>query len=213
MLSNEKILNQNFIKKFNLDSEDTNLVLKKSYTKNLKKGEFLYFNDICYGYAFLKKGLLRVYLVSDNLKEITLFILKEKEECIICNDCFVKNFSSNLNLSALDECEILIIPIDVFKNLRSKYQNIQKHIISLMAIRFSNSVKVMEQALFTPLTNRIKDFLVQNSHKNSIKITHEEIALHLGSAREAVSRILKEMQNDGQILQNKGSIKIINLSL
>ncbi|MCI6989755.1 MAG: Crp/Fnr family transcriptional regulator [Campylobacter sp.] len=213
MLSNSDILNQKFIDKFNLSVEDSNLVLTKSYTKRLKKGEFLYFNDVCYGYAFLKFGFLRAYLVSDNLKEITLFTLKGGEECLICNDCFIKNFSSNLNLSAIDDCEILIIPIEVFKNLSFKYTTIQNHIIDLMAIRFSDSVKAMEQALFTPLTKRIRHFLFENSSNNRIKITHEEIAMHLGSAREAVSRILKEMQNDGEILQNKGSITIVNLSL
>lgn len=213
LLKNEDILNLNFINKFKLSDEDANLVLQTSYTKKLKKDEFLYFNDVCYGYAFLKSGTLRAYLASDNLKEITLFILKKNEECVICNDCFIKNFSSNINLSAIKECEILIIPIEIFKNLRLKYPSIQNHVMGLMATRFSDSAKVMEQALFMPLTTRIKEFLAKNSKKDNIKITHEEIAMHLGSAREAVSRILKEMQNDGEILQNKGEIKIINLSL
>lgn len=212
MREKEQILNE-FIKEFNLDTNDASLVLEKSYTKSLKKGEFLYFNDVCYGYAFLLSGVLRAYLVSDNLKEITLFILKNDEECIICNNCFLDNFNSSINLSAIEDSEILVIPIEIYRKLREKNMKILSHTLKLVSKRFSSSIKVMEQALFMPLTDRIREFLAQNSQDNTVKITHEQIAMNLGTAREAVSRILKEMQNDGEIKQGKGEIEIIKLAM
>ncbi|NLK66796.1 MAG: Crp/Fnr family transcriptional regulator [Campylobacteraceae bacterium] len=212
-INNERILKENFIDKFGLSKDDANLVLERSYTKSLKKGEFLYFNDVCYGYAFLKSGAIRAYLVSDTLREITIFTLKDGEECIICNNCFLENFSSNINLSATEDSEILVIPIDLFYDLKNRYQTLQNHILTLVSMRFSSSIKVMEQALFMPLTDRIRNFLQENAKDGSVKITHQEIAMNLGSAREAVSRVLKEMQNSGEILQSKGDIKVMNLSM
>ena len=71
----------------------------------------------------------------------------------------------------------------------------------------------MEQALFSPLSARIMNFLsqsIENLNENFIKITHEELANHLGSAREAVSRVLKELERSGQIMQSRGEIKLVS---
>ena len=69
--------------------------------------------------------------------------------------------------------------------------------------------RVMEQALFSSLRDRILSFLKENSVNGSIMVTHEELASHLGSAREAVSRILKEMESDGLISRKRGVITIL----
>ena len=71
----------------------------------------------------------------------------------------------------------------------------------------------MEQALFLPLSARIMNFLsqsIENLNENFIKITHEELANHLGSAREAVSRVLKELERSGQITQSRGEIRLVS---
>ena len=71
----------------------------------------------------------------------------------------------------------------------------------------------MEQALFSPLSARIMNFLsqsIENLNENFIKITHEELANHLGSAREAVSRVLKELERSGQITQSRGEIRLVS---
>ena len=71
----------------------------------------------------------------------------------------------------------------------------------------------MEQALFSPLSARIMNFLsqsIENLNENFIKITHEELANHLGSAREAVYRVLKELERSGQITQSRGEIRLVS---
>ena len=59
-----------------------------------------------------------------------------------------------------------------------------------------------------PLAQRIINFLEQNGARRGLKITHEQIANHLGSAREAVSRVLKEMQKQGRIEQKRGVVTL-----
>lgn len=69
----------------------------------------------------------------------------------------------------------------------------------------------MTQALFTPITQRIIDFLKQNATNNQIQITHEILASHLGTAREVVSRILKDMEKENIIKLERRKIIILNL--
>ena len=79
------------------------------------------------------------------------------------------------------------------------------------ARRFSDVVEALQQLMFLSLTQRIVSFLLDEAAKNkasSIVMTHEEIAKIIGSAREAVSRILKQLAKQGYISLNRGEIKI-----
>ena len=61
---------------------------------------------------------------------------------------------------------------------------------------------------FLPLVVRVRELLRQKAVNQNVKITHEAIANHLGSAREAISRILKEMEKNGEIEQSRGQIRL-----
>ena len=103
---------------------------------------------------------------------------------------------------------MILIPKKLFKRLRESYPQVANHALELVAGRFSVVINVMEQALFMPLAQRIINFLEQNGACRGLKITHEQIANHLGSAREAVSRVLKEMQKQGRIEQKRGVVTL-----
>ncbi|WP_257912578.1 Crp/Fnr family transcriptional regulator [Campylobacter lari] len=62
-----------------------------------------------------------------------------------------------------------------------------------------------------PLSSRICDFLKENTSNNTLKITHEALANYLGSAREAISRILKELEKEGKIKLERSKIILISL--
>ena len=88
---------------------------------------------------------------------------------------------------------------------------IQSFTNELMASRFTDIMWIMEQALFTSLDERLAMFLIEQSNvdgTDTISITHEKIANHLGSAREVISRLLKYFQEEGMISLARGKIKI-----
>jgi CRP/FNR family transcriptional regulator len=83
----------------------------------------------------------------------------------------------------------------------------------LMASRFSDVMWIMEQALFTSLDKRLANFLLEQlviEGRNTLEITHEKIANHLGTAREVVTRMLKYFQNEGIVTLNRGTIDILD---
>lgn len=211
MLSKEdlEILHKEFIDKFDLSPSDIKTLEEKTISKTLNDNELAYFNHECLGYIIVKSGLLRAYVSSENYKEITVFMLKSGESCMLCDSCFMSGFETKINLQVKEKSEFLLIPIGTFRNIKERYMSVTNHVLSLVATRFAQSIKVMESALFSSLKERILGFLRENSPNGSMKITHEELASHLGSAREAISRILKEMEKDGIISRKKGVISIL----
>ena len=204
-----EILRREFIDKFNFSDEDKKLIEEKCIDKILGKDKLTYFNHECLGFIIVKSGLLRAFITSENFKEITVFMLKKGESCVLCDSCFMGRIETKINIQVKEQAEVLLIPAEIFIKMKDKYQSLTNHILTLVAKRFAQSIKVMEQALFSPLSERILAFLKKNSQNGSMKITHEELASHLGSAREAVSRILKEMENDKLISRKRGVITIL----
>lgn len=215
MLSKEdkKILDDEFINRFEISPTDAKKIYESAVAKRLKKGALIYSKDENCGYIIVKSGVLRAFITSQNLKEITIFKLESGDNCVICSSCTMSSFDTEITLSIQEDVEAILIPIQIFKDIKSSYASVLNHALSLISARFAAAISVMEQALFAPLVSRVKNFLMENSKNGEIAITHEELANHLGSAREAVSRILKEMEKSKAISQKRGKIYLLDSTL
>lgn len=210
MLQNEleNVLMERFLSKFSLSGEDERAVLEGAVLKSFKKDETIYTKDGCQGYAILACGRMRGFVSTSNFKEITVFSLRQGDSCMLCAFCSFGALQVEINLQIEEDTQMILIPKKLFKRLRENYPQVANHALELIAGRFSAAINVMEQALFMPLAQRIINFLEQNGACRGLKITHEQIANHLGSAREAVSRVLKEMQKQGRIEQKRGVVTL-----
>lgn len=206
--SDERILYEKFISKFEILDTDVQNILKNSVVKSFKKDDLIYPKDSCYGFIIVKTGSLRAYISTSNFKEITVFSLNKGDTCILCGFCSFGSINAELNLQITCDSQVILIPKPIYKNLKDNYTQIANFTLNLVSSRFSSIVNVMEQALFLPLTKRIVNFLTDQGGIG-VKITHEQLANHLGSAREAISRILKEMQKAGIVEQKRGTITLL----
>ena len=203
-------LRENFCDKFNFSQSDLSLIFNNAYKKNLRKNQIIYAGDDCLGMVFVKDGLLRAF-ISTRGKEMTVFGIKSGECCMICDTCKFAESQNRVSVEASEACELIIIPPNIFRILKEKYKDVLNFTLEIVAKRFSQVINASEQAIFLPLNERIMGFLRENMDEgNEIKITHEELANHIGSAREAVSRVLKEAEKAGKIELGRGFIKIIS---
>lgn len=206
---------ENFIdkfKRFDITQADLDLISSKIAILEFKKGEdIIVSKQNCQGFICILKGNLRAYALSSTGKEITVFNLHTGDECVICANCIADNLQLELNLQAIDDSVVISLNADYFSILKDKYPALASFVAELLSIRFASTIKVMTQALFMPITQRITDFLKQNAINNQIQITHEALASHLGTAREVVSRILKDMEKENLIQLKRGKIVILNL--
>ena len=117
-----------------------------------------------------------------------------------CQGCL--GFYRNLTSFAL-------LPTSFFAKLQDNI-TFQTKIQSILNTRLTQTLEVLNQTAFTPLTLRVKNLLL-SFHQEIVYITHEEIANHLGSTREAITRILKDLQKQGEITLQRGKILIHSL--
>jgi len=182
-----------------LAQEDLQALIQHAIFKRFAPHTLINQNETCLGFIYVLSGALRAYIMGENAKEITLFNLKENDYCLLCSHCALHSIHYDILLESSQNTEVLIVPHQLFSRLKDTYPTLSNFTLTLISKRLSQTISTLEQALFKPLVERIREFLYENAHNGEILISHEEIANHLGSSREVISRILKEMENKGEI--------------
>jgi CRP/FNR family transcriptional regulator, anaerobic regulatory protein len=165
----------------------------------------------CAGLFLVKHGQLRIFIISENGKEITLYRLFDNDICIFSASCIMKNINFQIYVEAEQKTEVLLIPTSVYNQLNQTSLPVLDYTNQLMASRFSDVMWVMEQVLFTSFDKRLAHFLLEQSTIDgfdNLTITHEAIAKHMGSAREVVTRMLKYFQDEGMVKLARGEITL-----
>ena len=182
-----------------LAQEDLQALIQHAIFKRFAPHTLINQNETCLGFIYVLSGALRAYIMGENAKEITLFNLKENDYCLLCSHCALHSIHYDILLESSQNTEVLIVPHQLFSRLKDTYPTLSNFTLTLISKRLSQTISTLEQALFKPLVERIREFLYENAHNGEILISHEEIANHLGSSREVISRILKEMEKRGEI--------------
>lgn len=179
------------------------------------KGEIVHNgSEDCIGPLIVVKGQLRVYSYSDDGREVTLYRLFERDVCILSAYCMLNSLQFDISVQAEKDCVLYRIPAPVYKKLMQESAPVANYTTELIASSFSDVMWLLDQILYKHLDSRLAAFLVNESELNDslqLKITHEEIAHHLGSAREVVTRMLKYFQNEHMVEIARGCITITNL--
>lgn len=207
----EEILAQKSFWK-HLNQEQKEMILQESRTVLYETGYHVYSSiRECLGAILILEGTLRTYLLSDDGKEVTMYRLSQGDTCVLSASCVISAITFDVEIEAQTECRALLIPARVLTGLTRENVYVENYIYKEAAKRFSDVVEALQQLMFLSLSQRIASFLLDESAKNkslSITMTHEEIARVIGSAREAVSRSLKQMVKKGYISLNRGEIRI-----
>lgn len=120
-------------------------------------------------------------------------------------------FQSDVMLEFIDDSEVFIIP-NAFEKLCQNNEKILQFNIALISRRLKQSINTIDDITFKSLKNRVIKYLKENAKDDAITISQENLANHIGSAREAVSRILKELKNEGLICTDRTQI-ILNQNI
>lgn len=178
------------------------------------KGFNLHSSDSeCLGVLLIKSGGLRVYILSEDGREVTLYRLSPGDVCILSASCILNNITFDVHIDAEVDTDAYLINIGAFSKISSQNVYVQNFAYKKTIERFSDVMWAMEQILFMSFDKRLAIFLLDEMAKTNsadLLITQEQIAKYIGSAREVVSRMLKIFQSEGILEQSRGSIHIIN---
>lgn len=197
-----------------LTPEQQNKISKAIVYRHIEKGTMLYNGLDCTGLLLIKTGQLRAYILSNEGREITLYRLLDGDICLFSASCIMNSLQFTVNIVSEKNSEVWVIPPDVYKNLMENSAAVANYTNELMASRFSEVMWLIEQIMWKSLDKRLAVFLVEETsleNTTSLKITHEIIANHLGSAREVVTRMLRYFQNEGIVKLTRGTVEILDL--
>lgn len=179
-----------------------------------KKGDAIHSGDgECTGAVIVKSGCIRVYIMSDEGREITLYRLFPGDMCLLSASCVVQAITFNVFVNAEENSDCYVLNGNKFAELSEQYQEVKIFALELAVERFSNVMWVMQQILFMSMDRRLAIFLCDEAAQtgsDTIRLTNEQIARYIGSAREVVSRVLKYFAADGIAERTKEGVKIID---
>lgn len=191
-------------------------ILRKSAVKDtIKKGTILCDGGKeCTGLVLVCNGLLRAYMISEDGREVTMYRLFNRDICLLCASCVMTNIQFDIVIEAEQDTEAWIIPPWIYKSVQQESLVFSNYMNDLMAMNLSEVMWMVEQVMWKSVDRRLASFLIEECKVENtfvLKITHEKIANHLGTAREVVTRMLKHFQAEGLVKLRRGIVEIIDI--
>lgn len=186
---------------------------KYACVRTCSRGEFIALEgDRCHFFHLVVSGSLRIYKGDEYGREITLYKVKPGESCILSAFCILNGGEFPANAMAEETTQVIEIPAIVFRDWLNRHEFWREYIFSRFSVHLSNIISRIESLVFRRMDERIAQFLVHSASgaSNRVKLTHSDIARELGTAREVVSRILKNFEKARLIRLSRGNITIIN---
>lgn len=164
----------------------------------------------CSGVILVLSGQVRIYKLSEEGKEITLYRIGRGETCVLTVACIlgVGDIYFPVAASAEQPSEAVFIPVELFRKLFYENPSLQKFFFTSLSAKFYSVLGLLENVTFKRTSDRLMDFLITKTAGGTYPLyaTHEAIAAELGTSREVVSRLLKELENKGTVRLSRGKI-------
>ena len=182
--------------------------------QKVKKGTVLHDGSPeCLGMLLVHSGQLRAYILSEEGREVTITRFFEMDICLFSASCVMPNMQFDIFIEAEKDSEIWVIPACLYQNLMDESLAIANYSHNLITSHFSEVMWLMEQIMWKSFDKRLAKFLLEESALEgtmSLKITHEKIANHMGTAREVVTRMLRYFQSEGMVKLTRGTVDIVD---
>lgn len=193
-----------------LTSDEKAIVSQRTLTKRFSKNQIASSNSsACLGVVLILSGGVRVSLISEEGREITLYRAHAGEFCISTASCVIRQLTFEAIVTAEEETTVLVIPSSVTAKLMESNAHVRAFVFEKETERFSQAIWAIQHMLFMKFDQRLASYLVaefKKTGKTEIKKTQEEIARDINSAREVVARMLKEFAAKGLVEIKRGKI-------
>ncbi len=197
-----------------LGTDEKDLILETAVLYHHEKGTLIhgpYYE--CIGLIYVQKGTLRVYILSEDGREVTLFRIQEGEATVMGAGCVLHDISYDVYIEAATDCELIQINNATFSKILDKNIYAEAYSYKMSTASLADALWTLQQVLFLSFDKRLAIFLLDETSatkSNTLKLTQEEIAKLTGSAREVVSRMLNYFASEGYVALGRGSVTLTN---
>ena len=197
-----------------LNEHQQEMLIKNTTMNKLPKGAAMFYDaQNCSGVQLVKLGQVRVFIASPNGGQITLYRLVENDICVMSAACMIQNIDFEIHVEVEKDSEIYLIPKITYTKISNECHAVKDFTLELVSSRFSDVMWVVNHLVFSGMGKRLALTLLEHSQiekSNILTLTHDDIAKDLGTAREVVSRLLKQFQLDGIVKLSRGKIEILD---
>lgn len=198
-----------------ISESDREFICQNSVAVTYPKKTNIHNGNECSGVIIVRSGCLRIYIMSEDGKDITLYRLHKGDMCMLSASCVLQSITFDVFADTEDESECYVINGSAFAQISERNPQIKIFALETAVSRFSDVMWIMQQILFMSMDKRLAIFLSDESVRtasDTINLTHEQIARYIGSAREVVSRMLKYFASEGIVEVSRKGIKILDKS-
>jgi CRP/FNR family transcriptional regulator len=158
------------------------------------------------------RGTIKVYRMDESGRELLLYYLSSTESCSMAYSCCLEAKKSEVKAIAEDEVELIGIPHARLDEWLCRYPTWKNYIMRSFNERFLELLRSIETIAFHKLDERLVAYLKEKQRltgSSVIRAAHHQIADELATSRVVISRLLKQLENDGRILLYRNEIKIL----
>ncbi len=169
--------------------------------------------DSCQNYFLVLEGSVKVLARAENGREIVLYRVQRGQSCTLTVACLFANNKYPAEGISETEVKALLIPLAAFNQGLQYSADFRKQVFDSHSQRLSEIISLVEEISFGRIDARLAKALLHYIDDNlTIHITHHDLATELGSAREVISRQLKEFERQGWLKLLRGNIQVLNVS-
>lgn len=203
----------NDITEFQSSPELKEMLYENSIVKDFKAGDII-LNENAHIRAIpiVSKGSIRVMRTDEEEKEILLYYIKAGESCIMSFLGGMHHERSKVKAVAEEDSEILFLPVEKVSLFIKEYPEWLDYIFRLYHKRFEELLEVVNAVAFKKMDERLLNFIkkkCEHTQSKTLNVTHEQLANELGTARVVVSRLLKQLEEEGLIKLGRNKIEMI----
>jgi CRP/FNR family transcriptional regulator len=170
--------------------------------------------DACTHLALVLDGAVRVYKLGENGREITLYRIEAQECCIVTASCILSHEPFPAIAEVVQEVRALLIPAFIIQTWMAEYEVWRNYLFRLLSHRLAAVITIVEEVAFQRVDVRLAAWmLAQTADSPTLTTTHQTISFELGTAREVISRILKEWEREGGIHLGRGTISVVDTAV
>lgn len=190
------------------------LILDTLIVRKFQKNEkFYHIGNSDMGLKIVHTGKMRVFITSEDGNEMNLYRLEKNQVCALSVAFMLHVYNIDVSIQAEEDMAVYVVPENVYHIIYEEYSEVKSFVHEIMVRRLGEIIGIVNNLAFNSVPKRLADIILYHRRlqdSTKILITHEELASDIGSAREVVSRTLKQLQQCGLIEARRGKINILD---
>lgn len=165
--------------------------------------------DACGGLPVVLSGSIKVQMTGASGNGIVLYRMAASDMCTLSIGCLITGASYRAQAIVEEDSTALLVPRGLFNRMMAESVEFRYRVLASYGKRLDELMLLVEEVAFQRMDQRLLEWLEQRRPQGTITITHQELAIELGTAREVVSRLLKELEREGKLLLGRGKIEFV----